>query len=293
MSTFGSFWLGPLSPYEKASLLSFAEHGHRVVLYSYRPFDNLPSGIVQGDAREIVEESYIHRFITDGRRNIAQFSDYFRYQMFMKKQICWIDSDVIMLRSFEVAPHENFLVAEGATNICNAILNIEGSSKELCQIIAASERVLDRDVPYGTLQAFNVKTFKKTRASFKAAEDYMPFHFSEFHKYLLPEHRDECQSRCQTAFSIHLYNNIWDKIGYYKELLPPEGSYLHEFLNLMPISREFKGIYPAAVVRALVEGWRLRFSGEALSIGPVLKQIVPCTLRTMKRLRSQYLPVVR
>lgn len=160
MSTFGSFWLGPLSPYEKASLLSFAEFGHSVVLFSYKPFDGLPSGIVQGDANEIVDESYIDRFITDGRRNVAQFSDYFRYKMFLKKQMCWIDSDVMMLKSFEVESSENFLIAENGTNICNAILNLNPSSRELGRIVAASESVLDQDVPFGTLQAFNSRTFK-------------------------------------------------------------------------------------------------------------------------------------
>ena len=101
MSTFGSFWLGQLSPYEKASLHSFVQHGHTVVLYTYQPFHDLPAGIVQADANEILEEFYIE-FVTDGRRNIANFADYFRYNMFLKKQMCWIDSDVMMLNSFEI-----------------------------------------------------------------------------------------------------------------------------------------------------------------------------------------------
>jgi hypothetical protein len=128
----------------------------------------------------------------------------------------------------------------------------------LKQIIAASESILDLDVPYGTLQAFNTRTFRRKTGLFKSAEAYMPFHHSEFHKYLLPEYRDECDRACGKAFSIHLYNNIWDKIGYYKELLPPEGSYLHELLRDAPIARQFKGVYPASVVRAMVDGWRLR-----------------------------------
>lgn len=293
MSSFGSFWLGPLSPYEKASLLSFAEFGHSVVLYSYKSFDDLPSGIVQGDANEIVDESYIDRFITDGRRNIAQFSDYFRYKMFLKKQMCWIDSDVMMLKSFEVESSDNFLIAENGTNICNAILNLNPSSKELGRIVAASESVLDQDVPFGTLQAFNSRTFKKQSSSFKPANLFMPLHYDEFYKFLLPEYQDECQKLCRDAFSIHLYNNIWDKMGYYKELLPPEGSYLYDLLSSKPIAKQFKGVYPEAVVRALVHGWNQRFSGEALSVGSILKQLVPSTRRTLKRLHSQYMPLLR
>jgi hypothetical protein len=292
MSTFGSFWLGELSPYEKASLSSFVEHGHTVVLYSYKPFQDLPTGIIQLDAKDVVPESYIGRFITDGRRNVANFSDYFRYKMFLKKQVCWIDSDVMMLKSFEINADESFLVAE-ADSICNAILSISASSDELKQIIKNSERVLDQDIPYATLQTYILLAFRRKRDIFKSAEAYMPFHHSEFYKYLLPEYRDECEQACQKAFSIHLYNNIWDKIGYYKDLLPPEGSYLHELLKNSPVARQFKGVYPASVVRALVDGWRLRFSGEALSVGPLLKQLLPSTVRTMKRLRAHYTPILR
>ncbi|MET4481504.1 hypothetical protein [Bradyrhizobium sp. F1.13.3] len=290
MSTFGSFWLGPLSPYEKASLHSFVQHGHTVVLYSYRPFDGLPAGIVQADANEILDESNVGRFITDGRPNIANFADYFRYNMFLKKQICWIDSDVMMLNSFEINTQEDFLVAEAGTNICNAILNISASSDELKRIIASCERALDRDIPYATLQGYIALAYRKKPDILKSADAYMPFHHSEFYKYLLPEYYEECERVCSKAYTIHLYNNIWDKMGYYKELLPPEGSYLHHLLSKNPIETQFKGVYPESVVRALVHGWNQRFSGEALSIGSIVKQLVPSTRRTLKRLRSQYMP---
>src|SRR4051794_6161744 len=102
MSAFGSFWLGQLSTYEKACLASFAEHGHIITLYSYTPFEDLPAGVLQGDANDVVNQSYLDRFITDGKRNIAQFSDCFRYKMFLKHQICWVDADVFMLKSFEI-----------------------------------------------------------------------------------------------------------------------------------------------------------------------------------------------
>jgi hypothetical protein len=153
--------------------------------------------------------------------------------------------------------------------------------------------VLDHDVPFGTLQAFNSRTFRKQSSSFKPANLFMPLHYDEFYKFLLPEYRDECQRLCGQALSVHLYNNILDKMGYYKELLPPAGSYLHDLLNRTPVAGQFKGVYPDTVVRALVHAWAQRFSGEALSVGSLLKQLVPSTRRTLKRLRSQYTPLVR
>ena len=135
--------------------------------------------------------------------------------------------------------------------------------------------------------------YRKKLDILKSADAYMPFHHSEFYKYLLPEYYEECERACRKAYTIHLYNNIWDKIGYYKDLLPPEGSYLHSLLRDSPAAGQFKGIYPASVVRALAEGWHLRFSGEALSVGPLLRQLLPSALRTVKRIAAQYSPMIR
>ena len=74
----------------------------RQTLFSYEPQSGLPEGVQRGDAREIVDPSYMARFITRGRRNIAAFSDYFRYNLFLKTKLCWADADVFVLAPFEI-----------------------------------------------------------------------------------------------------------------------------------------------------------------------------------------------
>jgi hypothetical protein len=292
MTEFASFWAGSLSPYEKHCLGSFARMGHTMTLFSYEPQSGLPDGVQHGDAREIVDPSYMARFITGGRRNIAAFSDYFRYHLFLKTHLCWADADVFVLAPFEIPSGEHFFILEDGRNICNAILRIESASSELREIIRKTEAILDRDVPWAASQNVVAKTFRKRWAeigpALKDPGEYMPIHFNHYYKLLLPEHADECAEKCRSARAIHLYNNIIDRIGVYKWLLPPEGSYLSRlFTSNGPVS-DFCGVYPASVMRTLVEGWRMRFSGECMGAKAMVKQAVPSVARTVRVTLSKY-----
>jgi len=149
MTRFATFWSGTLSPYETSCLASFIRKGCEVVLYSYEEIKGIPSGVQRADAREIVDRSYLERFITNKAANVAAFSDYFRYLMFLKTDLCWTDTDIFMLQNFEINPNDDFLVVEDGHNICNAILRINGASSELKDIIIRTESLLDRDAPWG------------------------------------------------------------------------------------------------------------------------------------------------
>jgi hypothetical protein len=292
MTSFSSFWFGTLSPYETSCIASFVDNGYEFNLYSYESIENLPTGVKNVDAGEIVDRSYLNRFITNGKTNVAAFSDYFRCLMFIKTENCWVDTDVFMLKSFEIEPNENFIVVEDERNICNAILRLDGKSNELKANIANTEILLDRDVPWAATQSVIVKTYRKKwnelGSALRRSEEYMPIHYNDFYKFLLPEYADECFTKCSQAKSIHLYNNALDRIGVYKYLLPPEGSYLNRLFTTQGYTSAFLGTYPAAVMRNLVEGWRMRFSGECLGIKSVVKQAIPSVARTARRIRWKY-----
>lgn len=112
---------------------------------------------------------------------------------------------------------------------------------------------------------------------------YNPVSADNFYMFLLPEYRDECAQLCKGAETLHLYNNILQKIGYFKNLLPPEGSYLYEVLAPFAEEAGFSGVYPARVVRAMVDGWELRFSGKELGLGAVLRRFGPAVRTTVRR----------
>jgi hypothetical protein len=293
MTRFGTFWFGTLSPYETSCLASFIKRGCEVVLYSFEEIRDLPAGVLKADAREIVDRTYLDRFITNRAINVAAFSDYFRYLMFLKTDLCWTDTDIFMLQSFEVNPNENFFVVEDGRNICNALLRINGASSELKELITKTESILDKDVPWAAAQTFNSNTFRKKwhelAGSLKLPEEFMPIHYNEYYKFILPEFANECADRCATAKTIHLYNNILDKIGVCKNLLPPEGSYLNHLFTSQGHESNFWGVYPAPVMRTLVDGWRMRNSGECLGAKAIIKQALPSLNRTIRRLIWKYL----
>jgi hypothetical protein len=284
---FGSFWKGELSPFEMFCLSSFSKKGYDVVLYSYERLSWLPDGVQNLDAREIVAESYMDRFKTDGLQNISQFSDYFRYNMFLKTTRFWIDADVILLRDFNESPDQPFLVAEGQANVCNAFLRIPSSSNELKKIILDTEKYLDKDIPWAAVQSLVADSYKLRNSSRKVtlrqSKDYMPVGYDDFYKVLLPEHLDECMALCTNAHSVHLYNNILGRIGYYKYLMPPTGSYLNEYIKNNSYDSMFCGTYPSEAVRNMVEGWKLRFNGKWVGTKALASQIMPSIHRSIRR----------
>src|SRR5690349_10410877 len=101
--SFSSFWAGEhLSPYEMACLGSFVERGFEVNLFSYDPVANPPDGVRLHDAREIVDEDAACGFVVDGKASLSHFSDYFRYRLFSLQDTIWIDSDLLLLKCFDV-----------------------------------------------------------------------------------------------------------------------------------------------------------------------------------------------
>src|ERR1019366_8799396 len=108
MTRFGTFWSGTLSPYETSCLASFIKNGYEVVLYSFEEIRDLPDDVQRADARKIVDRSYLDRFITNRATNVAAFSSYFRYLMFLKTDLCWTDTDIFMLQGCSMGGRAKF-----------------------------------------------------------------------------------------------------------------------------------------------------------------------------------------
>jgi hypothetical protein len=231
-----------------------------------------------------LDKSYLEQFITDGRPNVAAFSDAFRVMMFTKTPYIWIDCDLFLKSPISFDPTENVFVREGKRNIIAALLRIADrpiADRALRDILKQA----GRDLPWAALQNAIPKAMAAEGyvGGLKEPSIYNPVPTDEYYKLLLPEHRDECAKLCRQAETIHLYNNILQKIGFYKDLLPPEGSYLHELVGPYAVEAGFTGTYPARVVRAMVESWELRFSGREMGLGAVLRRVGPAMRTTVRR----------
>jgi hypothetical protein len=113
-------------------------------------------------------------------------------------------------------------------------------------------------------------------------EEFYPIPFGDFWKVFLPEYRDECIESSRNAKAIHLWNNIIDRLGFWKDMLPPEGSYLHMLYTQRVPATSFVGIYPDYILRRMIESWHMRQNGKDLGIGSIIKQFVPSIYRTAR-----------
>lgn len=278
-----TFWEGPITALEKACLMSFANRGHDVTFYSFTE-QKLDPALKWRPAQDILDPGYLPRFITDGKPNIAHFSDLFRVTLFQKTQATWIDCDVLCFGENRTPWPEEILVREGEKHIINCVLRIN-NPKTVTEAIRQMEAFLDRDVPWAATQYVVPKALAASGAKsvISPASEFCPFGADEWFKLLLPEYQDECAARGANSRTLHLYNNILQKVGYHKEVAPPVGSYLHTLLAEEGLLGLFTGVYQPDTVRNLSEGWSLRFSARQAGFGAITRQLVPSFRRTLAR----------
>jgi hypothetical protein len=281
----GAFWArGSLSALDRACLSSFANRGYDVTLFSYDPISNLPQGIKPADASNIVPEAMVQRVIYNGRPDLAHFSDLFRYEMIKKADLIWIDVDLIMIDDFAIPDHSDVIVKEEQGGINGAILYL-ADKKIMRAVSSAMETKLDKELRWGeTGPAIILEVVSKYRLRPLLYQHtyFYPIEHYDIWKVFLPAHRDECASQCSGAVTLHLFNNILSTIGYWKDIAPPVGSYLHELLDRADLLRFFNDVYPERVISAGIENFRFRQSGKALGIKAVMREIIPSIGRTYR-----------
>ncbi|MDF1661587.1 MAG: glycosyltransferase [Planctomycetota bacterium] len=94
-----ALWIGKaLSKLEFLCLSSFVQHGHHVNLFRYNKLENVPEGIHEQDAREILAEEEIYTYPNG---SYSAVSNLFRWELLRQRGGIWIDTDVICLKPFD------------------------------------------------------------------------------------------------------------------------------------------------------------------------------------------------
>ncbi|RST30802.1 hypothetical protein HMF7854_08095 [Sphingomonas ginkgonis] len=278
-----SFWDGPITALETACLLSFARRGAHVRLYSFEP-KSLPAPIEVRDAGEVLDRSYLNRFLTNGKPNVAHFADLFRLVMMKQTDEVWIDCDVLLVRpDLDDWPADLF-VREGDSQIINCVLRVSDQTV-LDKAIEFTEACLDKDLPWAATQNVIPRAIEcqHLEVPISSPAVYSPVQADDWFKLVLPEYRDECERLTSRARTVHLFDNVLQRVGFFKDIAPPAGSYLHARLEEQDLLSLFKAEYPAEVVRNMHDGWKLRFSGEAIGLGALVRQAIPALRRTAAR----------
>src|SRR5262249_17645765 len=102
-----SLWIGAeLSNLERISIQSFLDHGHQYHLYAYQDVANVPAGAVLKDAKDIFPASLTFQY--SDRKTYAAFSNVFRYRLLLERGGIWADTDVVSLRTLDLADEHVF-----------------------------------------------------------------------------------------------------------------------------------------------------------------------------------------
>jgi hypothetical protein len=285
----GAFWArGSLSAMDQVCLASFVRRGYQVTLYSYEPINGVPPGVTVADAATIVPESMIERVRYNGKPDLAHFSDLFRYSMIEKSDQIWIDVDVMLLADLAVPRHENIIVTEEQGGINGAVLYL--SDQRLKTFIqSAMLTKLDRNLLWGETGPLMIEQAVK---SCRGAVDlydhhhFYPIEHYDIWKIFLPEEYDECVRKCDGATTLHIFNNILSTMGIWKDLAPPEGSYLHAKIAELGMLDCFRDIYPEKIMRACLRNFRLSKSGKGLGVGTLVRELIPSIGRTYEHYRK-------
>lgn len=93
-------WIGSkLSKIERLCIRSFQDHGHRFVLYTYGDVGEVPPGTDVRDGNEIIPQALSLPFMSRG--NIANFADWFRWELLRQRGGYWVDMDMVCLAPFD------------------------------------------------------------------------------------------------------------------------------------------------------------------------------------------------
>ncbi len=252
-TSFASFWHGPeLSAYEVACLSSFTAYDNEVALYSYSEIENLPKGVIAKDARAIVPPDALTAFPIDGTPSMAHFTDYFRFVMFTKTDEVWVDTDMLLLRAFDRNVQGNIIGRESATSICNALLRLAPADPRLLEALERIEAMKGTAIKWGDTGPRLLTSVYGVEAG-APESDFYPVHFDDYYKVFLPQHFDECAALCADSYTLHLWNNRVVKMGLFKRIGPPRGSFLHHIFEKIGANTLFREFYPANVMQAMVD----------------------------------------
>ncbi len=247
-----SLWIGELGIWEQHSLRSLGRWGNSVILYSYSPIQDLPPGVTNLDAREILPESEIFRPEAHGK-TFSGFSNQFRYRALNQFRGIWVDLDIIARRPFPTSEYLYGVETLGRLN--GAVLSYPPQSPLGIFLQEECEKRKSADYAWGDLGPRLITEGVTKFDLWRHAEPiraFYPVHFREVWKLFDPESRDLITQRAENSFAIHLWKNVFAGV-------PSEGAPLNSPPQESFLGRELSGeLSQAARTNELDSTWARR-----------------------------------
>lgn len=226
--TVRSFWHGPsLNPYLLLCLRSFVRQGCRVEVFTYAPDPGFPEWIVARDAMEIVPAQSVRVYRTgEAPGSPSLHSNLFRLAMLERLGGWWIDTDIVLLRG--PLPSAPYHFAVENDHFANSVMKFPKGHPLLAEG-AEHVRKASADVAWGVTGPDLLTTLvhrHKLAGWAVAPEQGCPFLWSDVPAFFDPAQTDEMVARSGKSNFMHLYWQIWRRIGIPEDLGPPAGSFL-------------------------------------------------------------------
>ena len=218
-------WIGDtLSNLEATCLASFIWHGHPLHLYCYQDISNLPSGVALMDANTVLPESDI--FYYADRETVSGFANLFRYKLLSEKGGIWVDCDVICLRPF-LFQQEHVFPTERPDQVSNFVLKAPANSPVLnaaYQIASEFDRETIRFGQTGPiLLNFLASKFDLSRCTMHH-DVFCPIPYQSYQELLSSGGMEARSELLESAYGLHLWNEMWRLGGIDKNGTFPESS---------------------------------------------------------------------
>ncbi|MGF6856999.1 hypothetical protein [Paraburkholderia sp. CI3] len=203
--------------------------------------------MIAKDATTILPRDSLNDFPIHGVPSMQHFTDYFRFVMFTKTDEIWVDTDMLLLRDFDLNVKGDLIGRETQSSICNAILRLDLDQPRLHEAIERVEAMKGRALKWGDTGPRLLTAIYGVKAGLPESLFY-PVHFNDYYKVFLPRYFDECAALCSNAYTLP-----GGQDGPVQAHRPPVGSLLHHVFEQTGANTLFREFYPASVMQAMID----------------------------------------
>lgn len=195
-------------------MTSFLAQGHGFDLYTYGEVRGVPSGAVVRDANAVVPSFEIERF-----KNLANFSDYFRYMLLHKFGGWWVDLDNFCLKPYRFdVPYvfsTQFPGPGGSDEINSGVIKVPVGSSVIRHCLERLFTINTRACSWSEIGPALLleSVFRHNLQNYaKSSKTFCPVNFFEAPECVNARGTENFKFPDETS-SVHLWNEEWRRAG--------------------------------------------------------------------------------
>jgi hypothetical protein len=196
----------------------------------------VPKGTVIKDAREVMPETDIFAYkVSEGAGSFSAFSNCFRYKLLYERGGWWSDTDVVALKPYDF--NEEYVFAserdrQGGSFATTCVIKCPPGSEIMRYCWEQSTSHNRETVGWGTigpqLLAASIDKYN-LRRFIRAPETFCPYDW--FLAEVDPEGQCMASEGLLTGHAIHLWNEMWRRLGLDKNAKYDENSLYEKLKN--------------------------------------------------------------